>query len=315
MLQLQRASAGSGKTEQLARRYLQIFLKPENIKLNPASVLATTFTREAAGEILARVFRLLARACEEDSLRKILVEGTELPIPAQETCRQLLRHLVDQIDRLSVGTIDALFAQQARILALDLGMASPWEIADSLTSEELAREALLRLLKIDPNIREVWSLLHHGTRILSFVEKGVALFEKNRWVARTKLLHHPSRLSRHENDEISGLAPIFHPQCFEGTKKVQAFLEMFEAPLNSKGKPDGRWIKALQKLKEFFEQPLLLKDLLEGGTLLTNCLGEKESPTFYGVPIPDSFLNFFLPFLQESIRERVRLEADRKSVV
>ena len=74
MLQLQRASAGSGKTEQLARRYLQIFLKPEHGNLDPASVLATTFTREAAGEILARVFRLLARACEEAPLRKILVE-------------------------------------------------------------------------------------------------------------------------------------------------------------------------------------------------------------------------------------------------
>ena len=328
MLQLQRASAGSGKTEQLARRYLQIFLKPEHGNLDPASVLATTFTREAAGEILARVFRLLARACEEESLGKILVEGTDLPIPTQETCVLLLRRLVDQVDRLSIGTIDALFAQQARMLALDLGMASPWEIADSLTSEELAREALLRLLKTDPNIREAWSLLHHGTRTLSFVEKSTGLFERNRWVARAHLL----------NEELLQPAP---PQFFAATENVKAFLKTFEVPLNKTGKPDGRWVKALQKLNEFFAQPLLLKDLLEGGSLLKNCLVAPQgvspaycnissgcssnvtigrtdpspdpSPAFYRIPIPDSFINFFLPFLEASIQERQRLEALREA--
>ncbi|MBX9578025.1 MAG: UvrD-helicase domain-containing protein [Chthoniobacterales bacterium] len=322
MLQLQRASAGSGKTEQLARRYLQIFFKPEHANLDPASVLATTFTREAAGEILARVFRLLARACEEESLGKILVEGTDLPIPTQETCALLLRRLVDQVDRLSIGTIDALFAQQARMLALDLGMASPWEIADSLTSEELAREALIRLLKTDPNIREAWSLLHHGTRTLSFVEKGTGLFERNRWVARAHPFH----------EELLQPAP---PQFFAATENVKAFLKTFEAPLNKTGKPDGRWVKALQKMNEFFAQPLLLKDLLEGGALMRNCLAQgvspaycnissgcssnvtigrtDPSPAFYGIPIPDSFINFFLPFLEASIQERKRLEALREA--
>ena len=287
MLQLQRASAGSGKTEQLARRYLQIFLKPEHENLDPGTIVATTFTREAAGEILARVFRLLARDCKEESLRKTLVEETELSIPTQETCTRLLQHLVDHIDRLSIGTIDALFAEQARVLALDLGMTSPWEIADSLTTESLSRETIFSLLKLEPSIREAWSLLHHGTRALSFVEKGILLFEKNRWVARTEPFY----------KDLQPSPPLF----FSEIKKTQDFLETFEAPLNKTGKPDGRWVKALQKLKEFFAQPFLLKDLLEGGALMKNCLVATEAqgaspatPTFYGTPIPDFFLNFFL---------------------
>lgn len=96
------------------------------------------------------------------------------------------------------------------MLALDLGMALPWEIADSLTSEALAREALLRLLKTDSNIREAWSLLHQGARALSFVEKGTRLFEKNRWVARAHLL----------NEELLQPAP---PQLFAESKKFRSF--------------------------------------------------------------------------------------------
>ncbi len=300
MLQLQRASAGSGKTEQLARRYLQLFLNPEQTSLDPAAVVATTFTREAAGEIVARIFRLLARACVEEPLRASLITGTTFPIPTQETCRHLLQCFVNRLDRLSIGTIDALFAQQARFLALDLGLSSPWEVADTLTSEELAREALLVVLKVDPKIREAWSLLHHGTRILSFVEKGASLFEKNRWIARTDPLH----------EEFIKPGP---PHYFEETKVVQEFLNSFEIPINSKGKPDSRWVKALDQLKNFFSRPLLLKDFLEGGSLLRNCL--KETPTFYGNSIPDVFINFFLPFLRASVQEQQRLEALREAAL
>lgn len=321
MLQVQRASAGSGKTEQLARQYLQIFLKSEHTTLDPAAVVATTFTREAAGEIVARIFRLTARACEDEAFRFSLVSGTELSTPTQQDCSCLLRHFVDNIDRLSIGTIDGLFAQQARVLALDLGMTSPWEIADSLTSEELSRETLLQLIGKKREVREAWSLLHHGTRTLSFVEKGTSLFEKNRWIVRV----HP------RDKEHLRPGP---PKRFDDAERVQKFLETFEIPLNSKGKPDPRWTKALHQLKGFFSRPLLLKDLLEGGSLLRNCLNagpilrqvgstlihdcvyELTSadplPTFYKTPIPTHFVDFFLPFLLASIEEQRRLESLRE---
>ncbi|MBM3856713.1 MAG: hypothetical protein FJ390_01970 [Verrucomicrobia bacterium] len=381
MLQLQRASAGSGKTEQLARRYLQLFLNPERAHLDPAAVVATTFTREAAGEIVARIFRLLARACKEEACRCILVEGTCFPIPTQKECENLLRRFVNDVDRLSIGTIDALFAQQARVLALDLGMSSPWEVADTVTSEELAREALLATLKEDLSIREAWALLHHGTRVLSFVEKGTSIFEKNRWVARAQPASQEWKIedrrwkmgastadqARPSSPDLSSAfqtlndnscnatSPISHlpssfsradfastasPQIFSDGEKIKAFLKNFKVPLNSKEKPDSRWIKALEQLKNFFSRPLLVKDLLAGGTLLKNCLSAMPivqqgvspvshdciyelagtdalltEPTFYGKPIPTHFVNFFLPFIQECIQEQQRLEALREEAL
>ena len=62
---LVRASAGTGKTYRLTARLLRILLQGAS----PESILATTFTRKAAGEILDRVLLSLARAADESDDR------------------------------------------------------------------------------------------------------------------------------------------------------------------------------------------------------------------------------------------------------
>ena len=58
------ASAGSGKTYELAGRYIRLLAAATS----PDRILALTFTRKAAGEMLARVFkRLLEGATKEDA--------------------------------------------------------------------------------------------------------------------------------------------------------------------------------------------------------------------------------------------------------
>ena len=63
--QVVRASAGAGKTYQLTTRYLTLLSRGED----PRHMLATTFTRKAAGEVLARVLGRLADACVDESKR------------------------------------------------------------------------------------------------------------------------------------------------------------------------------------------------------------------------------------------------------
>ena len=53
-----RASAGTGKTYRLSSRFLGLLAAGEPVD----GVLATTFTRKAAGEILGRVLLRLAEA-------------------------------------------------------------------------------------------------------------------------------------------------------------------------------------------------------------------------------------------------------------
>jgi len=57
-----RASAGSGKTFQLSERYLKLLLSGASVD----SILATTFTRKAAGEIQDRILSRLGRGALSD---------------------------------------------------------------------------------------------------------------------------------------------------------------------------------------------------------------------------------------------------------
>ena len=304
---VQRASAGSGKTEQLARRYLRLLLVSDAAgnEVDPSTILATTFTREAAGEILARIFRLLANATLYEEVRRALADGMDFPCPTKERCQKLLRLLIEKIDRLAIGTIDALFARQARALVLDLGLAPQWKIADPLTSSDLACKAAVQLLEKNPATRSDWSMLHHFTRQRSFVEKAAVLLEAQRTLATKQ----PLNLASDDNSPPKYLSSA-------QAKEVVDFLNHFEIPLTNKGKPDGRWITSIRKLQDAFSQTVVLKDILNLSTLISKCLTHfSEQPAFNRIMIPLEFLNIFSPLAEASRVEQERLELLREQAL
>ena len=78
------ASAGSGKTFRLSGRVIALLARDEA----PESILATTFTRKAAGEILERVLVRLARgACDEEVALQLGEDGR---LPEDSFATQLL---------------------------------------------------------------------------------------------------------------------------------------------------------------------------------------------------------------------------------
>ncbi|MEM6506853.1 MAG: UvrD-helicase domain-containing protein [Planctomycetota bacterium] len=116
--QVVRASAGAGKTYRLTTRYLGLLIRQED----PANILATTFTRKAAGEVLARVLGRLASACTDEHGRQQLADALQQDNLSRADCLRMLRSLTDGLNRLAVGTIDGFFNRAARAFAMDLGL-------------------------------------------------------------------------------------------------------------------------------------------------------------------------------------------------
>ena len=156
-----RASAGSGKTYQLAVSFIRILLEGElkSEPRNPAAILATTFTRTAAGEILDRVLRLLAEAVLSEERRKYLAGQLGLAL-SPEHCERLLASLARTVDRLAISTMDAFFAQIAKAFAGQLGLAPDWQMAVDEAETDLLRNtihAILEKVDLDSVMDALWT--------------------------------------------------------------------------------------------------------------------------------------------------------------
>ncbi|WP_460168233.1 UvrD-helicase domain-containing protein [Thermostilla marina] len=161
-----RASAGTGKTYRLSNRFLRILADGHP----PESILAATFTRAAAGEILDRVIRRLAEAAADADKAAELGEAIGVSL-TETTCRALLRTVLAKLHRLQVSTLDSFAVRIAKAFELELGLPPGWQILDEVTLESLRYEAVARALAYDsPKNMAAWmGLLDKGK-----TKRGVA---------------------------------------------------------------------------------------------------------------------------------------------
>lgn len=154
-----RASAGTGKTYQLSNRYLALLASG----VLPECVLATTFTRKAAGEIFDRVLHRLAEAATCNKASAKLGQALQLPELDQPQCRKLLLGTLANQHRLRIGTLDSYFAQLASAFALELGLPAGWRIGETNEDTDLQAEAIERVLERE-QLPELLALLHLLTK-------------------------------------------------------------------------------------------------------------------------------------------------------
>lgn len=149
-----RASAGTGKTYALSNRYLGLLYSG----ISPDQILASTFTRKAAGEILDRVMVRLAEASLKEEPRTALCASLGLNSLSQHRCFEMLGLMIRHLHRLRVCTLDAFFAQLAGSFSLELGLPPGWRIVEPIRDIQLRKEAIEMTLQGDSN-REVERLL------------------------------------------------------------------------------------------------------------------------------------------------------------
>ncbi|HEY1084504.1 MAG TPA: UvrD-helicase domain-containing protein, partial [Prosthecobacter sp.] len=140
--QLISASAGSGKTYQLVRRYLHLLALGQ-----PAEgVAAMTFTRKAAGEFFSRILQGLAAMAEKPETAALFFEGVQPPLPPGQDFGVLLRTVARRLHRLQLSTLDSFFAKVAACFPMELGLPAGARVMDEDETRMARREALDALL-------------------------------------------------------------------------------------------------------------------------------------------------------------------------
>ena len=152
-----RASAGTGKTFQLSNRYLRLLIAG----VDPGQILATTFTRKAAGEILDRVVFRLANAGLNDQSANKLAEELTLESLDSKLCRETLDRMIKQIHLINIETLDSYFAKVARAFCLELDLPPDWTIAEE-TAHQRNQHHAIQLVLAQDEIKDLISLLAKG---------------------------------------------------------------------------------------------------------------------------------------------------------
>lgn len=285
-----RASAGSGKTYRLSNRYLQLLAAGAR----PDEVLATTFTRKAAGEILGRVLTRLADAAVDERGAKELAAALEDPSLDLPRVHGLLAQLCASIHCVAIGTLDSFFHRMANCFRFELGLSRRLQIIDEghPTARQLRRRAIDAMLGDDdlPVMIELLRRLQHDStqrRITDALEEEFAG------------LYHVYRQTQPE-----AWRRLVPPPWLERDALIEALALLRDA---GAGLTDARFAKAWRENRVAAEQGDW-QGFVSGGLAKRIAAGDDS---YYNKPIPPDLLAAYRPLIAHAKAAIVRGVIDR----
>ncbi len=273
------ASAGTGKTYRLTNQFLNLLLEG----VEPERVLATTFTRKAAGEILDRVLERLVDAAESEEGLKELRKGLDKPQLTSQQCRSLLVKLVRSLDTFQVRTIDSFFVHLVRLFALDLELPPNWSISDDREDTALQVEAMQDVIG-GADRQEMLELLRD-------LQKGAA----SRGVQAT-LLRRAKELRTIALESVEGAWSVLRSEdaCDDATLE-RALQALATAPMaqTAKGADMANWVKSRDAIIASVEAKRW-EEVFRKGLGAEAC---KAEPSYYKKPLSPELLEALAPIV------------------
>lgn len=185
------ASAGSGKTYQLAYKYVRDVVEQPTLYRH---ILAVTFTNKATEEMKSRILgeiHTLASGLESGYLNNLCTELSLDEQTVRTRAREARAHILHDYSRFTILTIDAFFQRILRAfiqeLGLDLNYNVEIETASVLTK---SADALVEQIRIDEELQK-W--------LTDFVQERID--DGKRWDVREGILSLGDEIFKESNRE------------------------------------------------------------------------------------------------------------------
>lgn len=197
-----KASAGSGKTYNLAKTYISLLLRNED-RYAYRHILAVTFTNKATEEMKSRIIKelhILATAPSSSDYHDDFIPSL-VPDDATMVSRAsaLLRDILHDYGAFAVSTIDTFFQQTLKAFSREIGQFASYQV--ELDKDSLVAESVDRVLD---------SLTQDDTGLLSWLtEHAIEQIEKGgRYSPDANLLEMAKRLMSPQRQEEMSRAGI-----------------------------------------------------------------------------------------------------------
>lgn len=181
MIKILKASAGSGKTWNLALEYIRTMLEARDSHAY-RHILAVTFTNKATDEmkerILEKLHELSVRPDESDYFEKLVPDVCPDVQTLRAASEELLCNILHDYSAFAVSTIDRFFQQTLKAFAREIGHFTSYTI--ELDKDSLLRECVDRLLDSLTDSMEHSRSLEWMTReTMSRLEEGDGFMLEN----------------------------------------------------------------------------------------------------------------------------------------
>ena len=196
MLEIMKASAGSGKTYRLARKYISLLLQSKD-RYAYRHILAVTLTNKATDEMKGRILKelhVLATSPQESDYHDHFVPAY-FPSDSdlQKKAETVLSDMLHDYSAFAVSTIDRFFQQTLKAFSREIGQFASYQV--ELDKDSLVAESVDRIL--DSLTEEDSGLLSWLTdNVLEQIEQG------GRYSMDANLLEMAKRLKSAQRQEV-----------------------------------------------------------------------------------------------------------------
>ena len=202
MIEIMKASAGSGKTYSLAGKYIGLLLKSDD-RHAYRHILAVTFTNKATEEMKTRIMKelfILSTEPEKSGYHDRFVPSL---FPSDSDLKTKAEHVLHDIlhdySAFAVSTIDKFFQQTLKAFSREIGQFASYQV--ELDKESLVAESVDRIL--DSLTEDSGALLSWLTaNVLEQIEAG------GRYSLDANLLAMAKRLMSSQRQEAMAAAGV-----------------------------------------------------------------------------------------------------------